>query len=457
MFSKDTYIKRREKLLNSLKTGVAVFISNPETPFNCPSNHMKYRQDSSFYYFFGLQHPRLIATIDFDTNETIIFGDNIDIEDIIWMGEIDKIEALAERVGVTTVRPYAEFSTYIKSKNYMYLPQYRAENKILLSSILEKTIEQIEQGSSDDFVKAIVNIRSYKEPQEIEEIEKCAEMLYDMHTTMMRNAKPGVSELAIAGLVESIPVAKGGRVSFPVILSQNGQILHNHDHSQICEEGRFLLCDAGAESTTLYATDATRTVPVGGRFTELQKSVYNIVLKANTTAIEMIKPGIPYVDIHLETARIIFSGLKELGLTKGDVNEAVSQGAHALFYPHGLGHMLGLDVHDMEDLNETLVGYDDEIKRSTQFGLSGLRLGRRLEENFVITVEPGLYFIPDLIDKWQSENKFTEFLNYDEINKYRNFGGIRIEDDILVTQNGSRVIGKPIPKTVEEIEQIMNS
>lgn len=459
IFSTETYTQRRAKLFSKLTDGIALFMSNPSTPMNCKSNHMKYRQDSNFYYFFGINHTGYQAVMNFSTQECILFGDDLDVEDIIWMGQPETVASQAAKVGVTDVRPKASLGDYIAQtkQEVRYFPQYRAELKLFLANLLHKELSEVETDFSKELTKAVIDIRSVKEPQEVAEIEKCSEVLYEMHTTMMKLAKAGQTESFIAGTVEAIPLKYGGRVSFPVILSQNGQILHNHDHSLVCEQGRLLLCDSGAESASLYATDATRTVPVGGKFSPKQKAIYEIALEANLKTIEGVAPGVKFLDLHLKAARIIFEGLKKLGLCKGDTEAAVSVGAHALFFPHGLGHMMGLDVHDMEDMQEDLVGYDEEVQRSTQFGLSGLRLGRRLQENFVVTIEPGIYFIPDLIAKWKTEQLHTEFLNYQAIEAYLDFGGIRIEDDVLVTATGHRVLGKHIPKTVAEIENFMSN
>jgi Xaa-Pro aminopeptidase len=317
---------------------------------------------------------------------------------------------------------------------------------------------EAEDFVSIELIKAVVDLRSIKDKYEVEELIKAAAIGYKMHTTAMKMAKPGVFEQEIAGTVEGIALAHGGMLSFPIILSQNGETLHNHDHSNILQEGRLMLTDTGAETTMHYASDHTRTVPVGGKFSPRQKDIYNIVLEAINHATSLIKPGIPYRDIHLEAARIIAEGLTNLGIMKGNPQDAVREGAHALFMPHGLGHMMGLDVHDMEGLGEDNVGYDNEIKRATQFGLKGLRLGRKLQEGFVLTNEPGIYFIPDLIKKWEAEKTNADFINFDKIKKeYINFGGIRLEDDLLVTENGSQLLGKRIPITVEEVEEIMKA
>jgi Xaa-Pro aminopeptidase len=363
-------------------------------------------------------------------------------------------------VGVVSSAPYKELADFLKQakskgrKIHIY-PTYRGEHDLELSRLLDVPCSQVKEFVSEPLIKATVELRSVKEEGEIQEIDKAVDIAYEMHTTAMKMAKPGVIEREIAGTIEGISLAKGGPVSFPIILSINGQILHNHYHGNMLSEGRMMVTDAGAEVPTHYASDITRTVPVGGKFNQRQKDIYELVLSANMKAIENTKPGITNKELHLMAVKTIATGLKDLGIMKGDIEEAVSQGAHAMFMPHGLGHMMGLDVHDMEGLGENYVGYGDEMKRSTQFGLSGLRLGRKLREGFVFTIEPGCYFIPKLIDRWKADGKFKDFLNYDKLEQYKDFGGIRIEDDVLVTANGYRVLGKPIPKTVEEVEQTM--
>jgi Xaa-Pro aminopeptidase len=327
---------------------------------------------------------------------------------------------------------------------------------IQLEGLLGKHHSEIKDFISEELIQSVVRMRSIKDEHEVREIEGAVDVAYKMHTSAMKLAMPGVVEQEIVGVVEGISISHGGPVSFPVILSIDGQTLHNHYHGNTLVEGKMMVCDAGSESSMRYCSDITRTVPVGGKFNQRQKEIYETVLKANMDSIAATKPGVSYRDVHLLAAKTIASGLKDIGLMTGDVDEAVAQGAHALFFPHGLGHMMGLDVHDMEGLGENYVGYNDEFMRSDQFGLAFLRLGRKLEPGFVITNEPGIYFIPSLIDLWRKERKFTEFINYDKVETYKDFGGIRIEDDILVTEDGHRVLGKPIPKTVQEIEQIMS-
>jgi len=463
MFKKDVYTDRRNRLKNKLKGGLVLFMGNKEAAMNYPSNAYHFRQDSSFLYFFGLDMPNLAGLIDLDSGKEYLFGDDFTIDDIIWMGPQPTIKELASDIGVENTEPFNQLANYLRNamnqnRNIHVLPFYRGDSVIQFSNLLEINHSEAENFVSKELIKAVVDLRSIKDPYEIEELTKAAAIGYKMHTTAMRMSKPGIYEQEIAGTVEGIALAHGGMLSFPIILSQNGETLHNHDHSNLLQEGRLMLTDTGAETTMHYASDHTRTVPVGGKFSSKQKDIYNIVLNAVNHATSLIKPGIPYRDIHLEAARIIAEGLTNLGIMKGNPKDAVREGAHAMFMPHGLGHMMGLDVHDMEGLGEDNVGYDNEIKRSTQFGLSGLRLGRKLQEGFVLTNEPGIYFIPDLIKKWEAEKINTDFINFDKIKKeYINFGGIRLEDDLLVTENGSQLIGKRIPITVEEVEETMKS
>lgn len=462
MFDKNVYKNRRIKLADGIKEGVVLLLGNVDSPMNYPANTFHYRQDSSFLYFFGLDFPGLAGVIDTDSGEEIIFGNDLDIEDIIWMGPQESMAVKSESVGVAKTLPMQNLHGYIKAviqqgRKIHFLPPYRAENKIILEEILGIAIGRQKDFASIELIKAIVDLRSVKEPCEIEEIEKACAIGYQMHTAAMKMAVPGVWEQSIAGRIEGIAVSDGGMLSFPVILSQNGETLHNHDHSQILHKGRLLIVDAGAETGMHYASDFTRTIPVGGKFTQQQREIYDIVLAANNLATSLVKPGSTYLSVHLAACEVIAQGLKDVGLMKGDVKEAVANGAHALFFPHGLGHMMGLDVHDMEDLGQIYVGYDDEIRPAKQFGTAYLRLGRRLQTGFVITNEPGIYFIPALIDKWRSEKINSEFINFERLEQYKGFGGIRIEDDILVTATGSRIIGKRVPVLPEEIEKIVGS
>ena len=460
MFPTASYINRRNNLRKEMSTGLLLFPGNRECSFNYPANTYTFRQDSTFSYFFGIDHPDFAGVIDLESGLDYIFGNDVDMDDIIWMGHQPSVAEQAAKVGITNTAPLASLEALIKEalhkgRKVHYLPPYRAETMIQLEQWLGIHHSQLKKSISLELTHAVIKLRSVKDALEIIEVENMVDVAYKMHTTAMKMAYPGIKEQVISGTIEGISIAHGGPVSFPVILSVNGQILHNHGHNNILKEGQMLVVDAGAESALHYASDITRTCPVGGKFNQRQKEIYEIALAANMNAIAATKPGVPYRDCHYVAAETIAQGLKDLGIMKGDVKEAVANGAHAMFLPHGLGHMLGMDVHDLEGLGQINVGYDDEFRPSEQFGTAFLRMGRRLEPGFMVTNEPGIYFIPELIDLWKSEGKFKEFINYDKVESYKDFGGIRIEDDILITETGSRVLGTPIPKTVAEVEATM--
>ncbi len=461
MFEKNIYVNRRNKLKDKLKSGLGLFLGNEESPMNYVGNTYKFRQDSSFLYFFGLDFPGLAGVIDFDSGDEYIFGDDANIDDIIWMGPQVSIKENAAKAGVEKSAPKSKLTELLrnalgKSRKIHYLPPYRGDNKIRLEALLGIPVAKLQDYVSVELIKAVVDLRSVKEPCEVEELKIACATGYEMHVTAMKMALPGVWEQHIAGTIEGVAAAGGSMISFPVILSQNGETLHNHDHSQYLQEGRLMLTDAGAETTLHYASDFTRTVPVGGKFSQKQRDIYEIVLAANNEAHKLTVPGVTYKSVHLAAAEVIASGLKDLGIMKGDVKEAVNSGAHALFFPHGLGHMMGLDVHDMEDLGQIYVGYDEETRPSGQFGLAALRLGKRLEPGYVITNEPGIYFIPALIEKWKNEKTNTDFINFEKVNEYLDFGGIRLEDDILVTETGSEIIGERVPIDPDEVEKVIS-
>ncbi|HEX7494439.1 MAG TPA: aminopeptidase P family protein [Bacteroidales bacterium] len=459
MFKSEVYSKRREELHNKIKTGLALFIGNIEAPMNYPDNTYHFRQDSDFLYFFGLDLPGLTAIMDFDSGNDRIYGNDYDMDDIIWMGPQPTIKELALKCGIADTSIMAKLEDSIKdalSKKRIihFLPPYRGETKMKLGSLLKENPSQMKTLASLDLIKAVISMRSIKEKVEIEEIEKAVDIAYEMHVTAMKMCKHGIKEQDIFGALEGIALAKGGGTSFPIILSINGQTLHNHSHGNVLSKGRMMVTDAGAETNLHYASDITRTTPVGGIFSQQQKDIYEIVLKANTEAIKATRPGISNRDLHFMACKIITTEMKTLGLMKGDIDEAVAAGAHALFMPHGLGHMMGLDVHDMEALGENFIGYNDDVKRSVQFGTSFLRFALPYKPGHVFTVEPGCYFIPELIGKWKSEGKFKDFINYSKIEDYMSIGGIRIEDNVLITEKGHKVLGKPIPKTIKEVESV---
>ncbi len=462
MFAKEVYINRRDRLKKKMNSGIALIMGNEEAGMNYTDNTYHFRQDSTFLYFFGLDYAGLAGVIDFESGEEMLFGDDITVEDIVWMGPLPKLEENAKASGVTKTFPLNKLKDVIqnaiqKGRKVHFTRPYRGKNMITMGDLLDIHPAKVKDAYSLEFTKVCIAMRSVKEACELEEIENHMKVAYQMHTTAMKMAHPGRYEYEISGTLEGISASAGGMISFPVICTVKGETLHNHYHGNQLKQGDLLLVDAGSESMKHYATDHTRTSPVGGKFSPIQKDMYNIVLNAMTESLQATKPGITYKEVHLIACKGLAKGLKEAGLMKGDIDEAVSQGAHALFFQCGLGHMMGMDVHDMEDYDDTLVGYDEEVTRSTQFGLSALRMGRKLEENFVLTNEPGLYFIPALIDQWKAENKFKEFINYDEVEKFRDFGGIRMEDDIVVTGTGYRNLGERIPITTDEVEAMVNS
>ncbi len=461
MFPKEVYWQRRKQLRELLGEGLILIAGNNESAMNYRDNTYHFRQDSSFLYFFGINKPGFHGICDTGSGVDTLYGDDFEMGDIIWMGEQPKVKELAAEVAVESTNTLDALGDVLKAairsgRKLHILPTYRGDQVITLAGLLGVSCEEVQKYVSEGLIGAVVKLRGVKDEYEITEIEKALEVAGIMHTTAMKMAFPGNFERELAGAIEGIALSHGGPVSFPVILSMDGQTLHNHYHGNELVEGRLVVCDAGAESVMGYASDITRTFPVGGKFSSIQKDIYNIVLAANTRTIEASIPGVTYREVHLLAAKIIAGGLKDLGLMKGDLDEAVAAGAHALFFPHGLGHMMGLDVHDMESLGENLVGYAGSLKRSDQFGLAYLRMGRKLEPGFVITNEPGCYFIPALIEQWKAEKKFEQFINYRAVEPYLGFGGVRIEDDVLITDTGSRVLGTPIPKTADEVEATMN-
>ncbi|MCZ4696209.1 aminopeptidase P family protein [Ancylomarina euxinus] len=456
MFSKETYINRRNKLKSDVKSGILLFLGNDESGMNYADNTYHFRQDSTFLYFFGSDYAGLNAIIDIDENREIIFGDELTIDHIVWMGSQPTIKEKSEHVGINETAPAAQLKTYLESviskgRKIHYLPPYRPEHQVKLFELLDIIPSKANAGQSIDFVKAVVNQRNYKSQEEIVLLDDAVNITADMHLAAMRMARPGMKESEIAAAVQQVAIAAGGQLSFPVIATINGQTLHNHYHGNTLKSGDLFLLDCGAENSMHYAGDMSSTFPVDKTFTTRQKEIYQIALNAHEAAIDMLAPGVKFKDIHLKAGRTIAEGMKDMGFMKGDLDAAVQQGAHALFFQCGLGHMMGMDVHDMENLGEVYVGYNGEPK-STQFGLKSLRLGRELEENFVLTIEPGIYFIPELIDMWKAENRFSEFINYDKVEQYKDFGGCRNEEDFLITKDGARLLGKPIPKTIADVE-----
>ncbi len=462
MFAPETYLSRRAELRAQVGRGGLILLpANEEAPANYPNNTYHFRQDSTFLYFFGIDLPGLTAVLDIDAGTDTLYGDDLSMDDIIWTGPQPTVAELGARAGITLTAPSAKLQDDLtlairKGRPVHFLPPYRDANLLKISALTGIKRRSVRDYISIELALAVVSLRECKSAEEIREIEEACAIAYTMHTTAMRMCRPGVVEREIAGAIEGIAMQYGAGVAFHSIVSQNGETLHNHYHGNTLTEGRMLLVDAGAENVMHYSSDFTRTFPVNGRFTEQQKEVYNIVLAANARAFELSRPGVLYKDIHIESVKVIVDGLKGLGLMRGDTVEAVEAGAHALFMPHGLGHQMGLDVHDMEDIGENYVGYDLETKRSQKLGVSSLRMGRRLKEGFVMTVEPGIYFIPAYIGKWRNEKLNERFINFDALQPYMGFGGIRIEDDILITADGNRMLGRErVPATVDDIEALM--
>ena len=461
LFSKNTYVERRARLRQLVGHGLIILMGNNESPMNYPSNTYKFRQDSSFLYFFGQHRDGLVGVIDADSGAETLLGDEIDIDDIVWYGEVTSVVQMAEECGVAHTAPMAALTEMVAQaqkagRKVHFLPPYRHETMIRLHDLLGIHPSQQRDAASQELIQAVIQLRLVKSAEEIEELERAAAIGYEMHTTAMRLCRPGVTEAYIGGVLDGIAASHGSMVSFQSIVSMHGEILHGYPSARPLEAGRLLLCDAGAETREHYCSDHTRTTPISGTFTQRQKDIYNIVVDCHDLALTHARPGVRWWDVHYDVCRLMTNRLKDLGLMKGDTEAAVQAGAHALFLPHGLGHAMGMDVHDMEGLGQTFVGYDEETRPSSQFGTASLRFARRLEEGHVVTDEPGIYFFPALIDLWRKEGTNAEFLCFDEIEKYKDFGGIRIEDDVLITKDGCRFLGeKRIPYHVDEVEAFL--
>jgi Xaa-Pro aminopeptidase len=459
MFAADVYIERRRRLKEQIQSGLILFLGNEESPMNYPDNQYAFRQDSSFLYFFGHNCPSLAAILDVDRDKEVIFGDDLTVDDIIWTGPQPVLSERCQEAGVRETAGLDKLQSALEQaiqqgRDIHFLPQYRAQNVLKIAELLDIPPSSVREYVSEKLIRAVVAQRSIKSEQEISEIERALDISYEMQTAAMKMSKPGIYERQIAGAMEGIVLSLGGRLSFPTIFSIHGETLHNHSHGNLMKAGDIAVNDSGAETSLGYASDITRTFPISGKFTQRQKEIYSIVLDAQEQAIGAVKPGVEFRNVHRLACTVLASGLKDLGLMRGDIDEAVNTGAHTLFFQCGLGHMLGLDVHDMEGLGEDYVGYTDIIRRNPAFGWRSLRLGKELEAGFVITVEPGIYFIPELIKRWKEESKNSQYINYDMVEKYEDFGGVRIEDDVLVTNNGYRVLGKKIPKTIAEVEEM---
>ena len=464
MFSKETYVNRRTELKKLVKSGVIILFGNNESPANFPANgYYPFRQDSSFLYYFGLQRDGLVGVIDIDNDMETLVGDDIDIDDIVWYGSVNSVSNMAEACGVKNCAPMKQLQVICNNalrdkRQVHFLPPYRHDTMIHIFDLLGIHPNQQREQASLELINAVVKQRSTKSQLEIEEIERACAVGYKMHTTAMRLTKPGVTEKFVGGQVDGIANSYGSMTSFPTIFTQHGEIMHGNPSMAVLESGRLALCDCGAETMEHYCSDNTRTFPVNGKFTQRQLEIYSIVVDCHDLALSLAKPGVKYFDVHLGICRLMTDRLKELGLMKGDTEAAVRAGAHAMFLPHGLGHMMGMDVHDMEGLGQIHVGFDEETRPNLeQFGTNCLRMGRKLEEGFVITDEPGIYFIPALIDEWRAKGLHTDFINYEKLETYKDFGGIRIEDDLLITKDGCRFLGKErIPYHPKDVEEFMS-
>ena len=460
LFEEEVYVRRRAQLMAEVGEGIIIIMGNGEAPMNYKDNVYPFRQNSNFLYYFGINLPDLNAIIDIEAQNAVIYGHELTMDDIIWMGEVEKISSLADKVGVKSIKEPSSFvsdlSNFTKSKRKIhYLPPYRMEHVTLLEEALALPYHQQLASASVKLILAVVHQRSIKSTIELAEIEKSVNITRDMHLAAMKATKVGRYEYEIVGEILKTCKAHHAYPSYGIIFSVNGQVLHNHHHDNLMEEGRMVINDSGAENDMCYAGDITRCFPVNGKFTMQQSEIYKLVLEMEKTSILKVAPGIPYRDVHLHANRVLLNGFKDLGLLTGDVDEMLDMGVAGLFMPHGLGHMLGLDVHDMEDLGEKYVGYEEGQQRSTLLGLKSLRLARKLQPGFTLTVEPGIYFIPQLIEKYKNENKFKGYVNYDKLLPYYNFGGIRIEDNVVVTSDGVSILGNYIPKEIEEVEAFM--
>ncbi|WP_276910827.1 aminopeptidase P family protein [Hallella colorans] len=460
MFSKETYVSRRAELKKLVKSGIVVLFGNNNAPANFPNNgYHPFRQDSSFLYYFGQNRDGLVGVIDVDNNKETLIGDDISIDDIVWYGAVDSVHDMAEQVGVSNSAPMKELAKICKEakrdkRTIHFLPPYRADIKIMISDLLGIHPDKQKAQASMTLIQAVVKMRSTKTEEEIEELERAALIGYKMHTTAMKMCRPGVTEKEIAGTLDGIANGMGAMVSFPTILSQHGEIQHGAPSMAKLQAGKLMLCDAGAETINNYCSDNTRTTPVSGRYDQRQLEIYSIVEECHDYVLTVAKPGVKWWDVHFGVCRLMTERLKELGLMRGDTDDAVAAGAHAMFMVHGLGHMMGMDVHDMESFDQINVGFDEEVRPNLeQFGTNCLRMGRRLQEGFVVTDEPGIYFIPALIDNWKASGHCKEFINFDKLETYKDFGGIRLEDDLLITKNGCRFIGKDrIPYHPKDVE-----
>jgi Xaa-Pro aminopeptidase len=458
-FSPQTYQERRHKLLQKVDSGLIVLLGNDEAPMNYKDNVYHFRQDSTFIYFFRVNKPGYAAIIDCEGGTSTLFGHDSTMDDVIWTGPVPSLAEEAAASGHCTYGSIDQFYDAISNarsqgRKIHYLPAYRGDNAIKLSSILQIHPTELNNNASVELIKAIVDLRAVKSADELSHIETAINITREMHMTAISFSKPNLYEYEVVAEMQRICHKYDSDFAYGIIFSINGQTLHNHYHHNKMTSGRMVLNDCGVETQACYASDITRSFPVDKRFTQRQKDIYTIVHEMEVKSIESLQPNVKYKDVHINAYKIMLDGLKNLGLVHGDVETMVHEGVAGLFMPHGLGHMMGLDVHDMEDLGENFVGYTPDVKRSTQLGLKSLRLARALQPGFVLTVEPGIYFIPELIAKWKADQKFSNFINYTALEAYLDFGGVRIEDNVVITENGHRILGEYIPKTISEIEEL---
>lgn len=452
---------RRQALSRLVGSGLVLLFGNNDSPANYPSNAYKFRQDSAFLYFFGQHRDGLVGVIDVDQHTETLVGNEIDIDDIVWFGSVKSVSSMAEECGVGATAPMSSLADMVQKalkagRQVHFLPPYRYDTQIQIMDLTGIHPSKQREAASMPLIQAVIKLRSTKSAEEIAEIERACAIGYKMHVTAMKMCRPGVTEQAIGGAIDGVAYAEGCMPSFQSIVTMHGEIMHGNPSPRQLESGRLMLCDAGAETNENYCSDNTRTTPISGHYTQRQRDIYSIVSDCHDLVLDVARPGVKWWDVHFDVCRLMTNRLKELGLMKGDTEESLRAGAHALFLPHGLGHMMGMDVHDMEGLGQTNVGYDDEVRPSSQFGTASLRFARKLEPGFVVTDEPGIYFIPDLIDLWKREGHNAEFLNFEEIEKFKDFGGIRIEDDVLITENGCRFLGEQrIPYHMDEVEQFL--
>ena len=461
MFSASTYEARRAALRSKLAGGgLVLFPGNHGSPMNYRDNAYPFRQDSSFLYFFGLDQPGLVGLMDLDSGEDWLIADEPTLDDIVWTGPVPPLAQRAAQAGVketkSTQALVRQLETAVNQKRTVhFLKPYRADGAIEIAAWLNLPVAAVSSRCSLPLTQAVIALRERKSQEEVAEIEAALAVTAKMHYAAMRASRPGVVEREIVGLMEGITRTHDWQLAYPVIFSKRGEILHSHGHELTLEKGDLVVNDSGCSSRRGYASDITRTIPIGGKFVGIKRYLYGLVLDAQQQAIAALRPGLPFVEVHKTASRVLVEGLKSAGCFQGDTDEIVDSGAYAVIFQCGVGHQMGLDVHDMEALGEDHVGYDQKFRRSKLFGLSHLRLAKPVLPGFVVTVEPGIYIIPELLDRWRAERRHGRFINYDALDRLRRVGGLRVEDDVLITETGARVLGPHIAKTADEVEAAM--